>query len=247
MMRCAPAPRALIGLLAALTLATARPAAAQQVTTDASFVVRLSVATLAAIALDGRTGGGRYDVTGELSTRGIVSALSDVHYLGKARGSQAGNRFRPARYDETVTEGGDSKIGALAYSGGVPRPEGFKAEERGDDALAVEGQADTVDPLTAIFMVLRDQPPEEVCPPLRQFVFDGERRTVVELTRVTETADQIVCGGQFRRIAGYPSDARKGQRQVLALEVTYARAGAVMQAQQVRLMTDYGPATLTRQ
>ena len=245
--RPAPIParpgRALaLGLLCA---ALAAPLTAQT-RTDATFVAKLYGATLATITMAGQTSGSAYSVRAELSTRGIVSALSNTSYRGDASGRISSGRFRPARYDETVVEGSDRKVGALVWRAGLPQPEGYMAEERQDDALPISGQGDTVDPLTAIFMVLRDQSPEEVCPPLRQFVFDGERRSVVELTRTSETADTITCAGQFRRVAGYPKDEYDKRRKVFPLELTYTRSGDVMQAQVMKLRTDYGPATLER-
>ena len=231
--------------LAALVGALAAPLAAQT-RTQAEFTAKLYAATLATISVNGQVSGSAYDVRADLSTRGLASALSNASYRGEASGRVSGGRFRPARYDETVVEGSERKVGALVWRAGLPQPEGYKAEERQDDALAISGQGDTVDPLTAIFMVLRDQAPQEVCPPLRQFSFDGERRSVVELTRTSESADRITCAGQFRRVAGYPKDEYDKRRKVFPLELTYVRAGDVMQMQEMKLQTDYGPASLER-
>ncbi|MEM8740027.1 MAG: DUF3108 domain-containing protein [Pseudomonadota bacterium] len=217
-----------------------------EIRTQAVYTAKLYGATLATINLTGRTTDGRYSVSAELSTKGLVSALSDASYFGKVSGTRSGERFRPARYTETVKENGAERAGALVYQAGMPQPQGFKAEERGPDALALSGQGDTVDPLTGIFMVFRDQPAAEVCPPLRQFVFDGERRTVIELKRTAESADEITCAGQFRRVAGYAKDDRYGRRKVLPIELTYRRAGDLMQMQEIRFQTDYGPARLER-
>lgn len=237
--------RLVFTLLSFAALAAPLPAAAQ-VRTDAEFVVKLYGATLARIRLNGETTATGYDVTGTLSTSGLARALSNTSYDGASTGRRSGNGFAPARYDELVVEGDKRKDGALVYASGVPRPVGYKAETRGEGALEVSTQGDTVDPLTAIFMVLRDQPADEVCPPLRQYVFDGERRSVIELKRTSESEDEIVCSGQFKRVKGYPRDEYSDKRKVFPLEVTYQRAGDVMQVQNMSLQTDYGQGWLVR-
>lgn len=228
-----------------LAVPVAGPLAAQT-RTDAEFVVKLYGANLARIRLTGETSASGYEVSGTLSTTGIASALSNTSYDGTAKGRRSGLTFRPARYDELVVERDKRKDGALVYASGVPQPVGYKAEERMDDALDVATQGDTVDPLTAIFMVLRDQPADEVCPPVRQYVFDGERRSVVELTRTSQSAEEIVCAGQFKRVKGYPKDEYDNKRKVFPIEVTYRRAGDVMQVQTMSLQTDYGLGHLER-
>ena len=213
--------------------------------TEARFVVKLYGATLALVQMSAVERDRDYAVSGEISTRGIVGALADVRYLGEVSGRRSGATYRPGSYSETVIEGEARKTGGLAFRAGLPHPVGYKAEERGEDALAIEGQGDTVDPLTGLFLVLADRPRGEVCR-LTQHVFDGERRTVVDLRDATTGGDTIICRGTFRRIAGYPHDAKSGRRKVLNLEVHYVPAGEVMQVEEVRLMTDYSPARLVR-
>lgn len=234
-------------VLALLILCAGGTPLRADVRTDADFVARLIGAQLATISLTGTTSDTGYTVSGELTTRGAASLVRKVTYVATSKGRRSGNDFRPDRYSETVIEPDRRKEGALDYQGGIPRAEGDKirSRERLDAPLPLADQGDTVDPLTAIFMVLRDQPAAEVCPPLRQFSFDGERRSVVELTRVSESAEQITCSGQFRRVGGYTGEDDKRPK-VLRMEVTYQRNGDVMQAQQMRLQTDFGPATLTR-
>lgn len=235
-------------VLIALMILTSAPVIAETRTetrTEARFVVKLYGATLALVQMNAVERSGDYAVSGEISTRGIVGALADVRYLGEVLGRRSGPAYLPKRYSETVIEGEDRKTGGLAFRSGLPHPVGYKAEERGADALAIEGQGDTVDPLTGLFLVLANRPRDAICR-LTQHVFDGERRTVVELRDATTEGDTIICRGTFRRIAGYPHDATNGRRKELGLEVHYGPAGDVMQVEEVRLMTDYGPARLVR-
>lgn len=231
-------------LFLALAVCIGRPGMAET-RTQARFVMKVLGTNVAEIRIDGTVSDARYAVDGRLATTGVVSALVDVLYVGRAQGRRAGSAFRPQRYSETVVEGKARKSGALAFRGGVPHPEGYKAEERGPDALPIEGQSDTVDPLTAIFMVLRDQSDAEVCK-LRQFVFDGERRTHVDFTRAAPASDGLTCTGTFRRIAGYPHDKHSKRRKVVPMTVHYRRNGDLYQVTEVRMQSDYGAAVLRR-
>ncbi len=191
-----------IALIALLLLLNAPVSA--ETRTEARYVVKVYGATLALVQMSAVERAGDYAVSGEISTRGIVGALADVRYLGEVTGRRSGTRYRPTTYSETVIEGAERKTGGLAFRAGLPHPVGYKADERGEDALAIEGQGDTVDPLTGLFLVLADRPRDAVCR-LTQHVFDGERRTVVDLRDATAEAERRgVFGAPFFFADGEP-------------------------------------------
>ncbi|MGV6846911.1 MAG: DUF3108 domain-containing protein [Marinibacterium sp.] len=231
-------------ILTALALAPG-PSAAAEIRTRAEFRMKILGTPVADMRMDGTTTATRYSVTGTLTTTGLVSALIDVRYSGTASGRRTGTSFRPGSYTETVTEGRETRSGALMFRGGVPHPRGFKAEERGADALPIRDQHDTVDPLTAIFMVLRDQSADEVCR-LDQHVFDGERRTRITFTKARDVPGGLTCTGTYRRIAGYPHDRTSKRRKVVPMVVQYRLADGLYRATEVRMISDFGAAVLRR-
>ncbi|WP_170426635.1 DUF3108 domain-containing protein [Ruegeria arenilitoris] len=185
-----------------------------------------------------------YAVRGRLSTTGLAGAIRRVSFVLEAQGRRDGNRFFPRLYVEDMDTGRRESRVRLEYKNGVARASGPKISDRGEYAVTDAQQRGAVDPLTGIFMVLRDQDAASLCM-LRQKLFDGERLTEIALTRRIEENGQIRCLGAFTRLAGYPpGDLRTGSR--FPVSVTYVPFGDVMRATRVEAQTIYGAAVVVR-
>lgn len=186
----------------------------------------------------------RYAVSSRLATTGLVGAIRRVSFVVEAHGRRRGSRFLPTLYVEDMDTGQRESRVRLDYDGGIARASGPKIGDRGDYAVTDAQQRGAVDPLTGIFMVLRDQSPDQMCR-LRQKIFDGERLTEIALTRRSDRNGQVRCSGAFTRLAGYPpGDLRQGSR--FPVTVTYAPHGNVMRAMRVEAQTIYGAAVVVR-
>ncbi|MGI9370457.1 MAG: DUF3108 domain-containing protein [Ruegeria sp.] len=186
----------------------------------------------------------QYAVTARLATTGLAGTIRQVRFVIEARGRRNGARFQPASYVEDMDSGRKQSRARLTYSGGVARADGSQIGKKRKNAVTDAEQRGAVDPLTGIFMVLRDHKPDELCK-LRQKIFDGERLTEIALTRRVDTGGSVQCSGAFTRVAGYgPDDLRKGSR--FPVTVTYEPVGAVMRAVLVEAKTIYGAATVVR-
>lgn len=186
----------------------------------------------------------RYAVEGQLSTTGLAGAIKRVRFVLEARGRRKGARFSPVQYIEDMDTGRRISRVRLDYRNGIARASGPKISDRGDYAVTDAQQRGAVDPLTGIFMVLRDQNPAELCT-MRQKLFDGERLTEIALTRRIDENGKVRCVGAFTRLAGYPpGDLRTGSR--FPVSVTYEPHDDVMRATRVDAQTIYGPAVVLR-
>ncbi len=186
----------------------------------------------------------RYAVSSRLQTTGLAAAIKRVRFVIAAQGRRKGGRFIPHSYVEDEVTGQRQTRVRLTYAGGVARASGSEISDRGAHAVTDAQQRGAVDPLTAIFLVLRDQPSEGLCT-LNQNIFDGERLTRITLTRRSDGKGTVRCSGYFTRVAGYrPGDLRQGSR--FAVTVTYAPAGPVMRAMRVDADTVFGAATVLR-
>lgn len=224
-------------------LCAAVPAAAQQ--TSGSYTVRALGLKVGDFALTGSVSGSKYTVSSQFVTSGLVGAVAGVKFLLSASGNVRGDAFRPSRYDEDMETGSRESRASLRYRNGVARSTGSEVGTAGPFAVTDAQQKGAVDPLTAMFMVMRDQPRDGLCK-VRQRIYDGERLTEVALTtRSDDGGGGVTCSGLFRRVGGYsPEDLkRKGQ---FGLSVTYEPAGDLMRAVKMRADTVHGRATLTR-
>lgn len=220
------------------------PMAALAEVDQSSFALRALGVKVGELTLNAEISASRYAVASRLETTGLASAIKRVRFEIAAQGRRRGARFVPQRYVEDEVAGQRETRVRLDYTQGVARASGTEISDRGDHAVTDAQQRGAVDPLTAIYMVLRDQPPEDLCT-LRQKIFDGERLTEITLTRRNARGRNVLCSGYFTRVAGYrPGDLRQGSR--FAVTVTYSPAGPLMQAMRVDAETVFGAATVVR-
>ena len=225
-----------------LALIFAGPGMAEQ--TQERYSVRALGVKVGEMALVGRTTDTGYKVRSEFSTTGLVGAVKGVKFILSAEGARRGKTFLPQRYDEEMDTGERVSQARLIYSGGIARAEGPGIDKTRRHKVSNAQQKGAVDPLTAIFMVLRHQPEEGLCN-FTQNLYDGERLSQVRFGAPKSKGKTRVCSGEFRRLAGYkPEDLENGR---FGLSVTYEPAGdGLMRAVSMRADTIYGPATLVR-
>ncbi len=208
------------------------------------FALRALGVKVGEMALSAETSSTRYAVTARLATTGLVGTLKRVQFVLEATGRRQGANFKPQYYSEDMDTGQRQSRARLDYARGIARASGPEIGDRGAHAVTDQQQRGAVDPLTAIFMVLRDQPAEELCR-LRQKIFDGERLTEIALTLRSGEGAQVRCDGHFTRLAGYePGDLRQGSR--FPVQVIYEPSGTIMRAMRVEALTIYGPAVVLR-
>jgi hypothetical protein len=105
-------------------------------------------------------------------------------------------------------------------------------------------QGGTLDPMTALFALLRDVPRADVCR-LDVPVFDGRRVSRVSTRGPKTEGDRIVCDGEYRRVEGF-SERQMREKARFPFSITYAPAGDRYRVERIAIDTLYGRATLDR-
>ncbi|MEL6168268.1 MAG: DUF3108 domain-containing protein [Pseudomonadota bacterium] len=192
------------------------------------------------------TRGSAYAVRGELRPSPLVASFSDGRFAAEARGESQDGRFRPNRYSEEVRAGASVSNAELRYAAGVPRLERYDRDVPPDvTPVDPASQGGTVDPMTAIYALLRTVPDEEICG--QDFAtFDGVRRSEVAVEMVAVGEEGAECEGTYTRVAGYsPEDL--SQRRSFPFRLSYDRAedGRFTLAE-MRIQTLFGAAKLIR-
>ena len=229
-------------VLLALPLFVAPPAFATN--TDALFDVEAWGVKIGEFRVSGRDRSGSYDVKAGFETTGVVKQLGRIWFTMSVKGRKAGDTFVPRLYAEQVQTGRRKSSAQLDYASGFPLLTGGKLGTEDAEVLDATAQTDTVDPLTAMFIALRDQPRAGLCK-LNQPIFDVARRTIAYMTGRREDGDRVICTGQFRRLGGYSAkQLRQGRNS--SYEVTYVPSGSLMRVAQARVTSSRGTAILTR-
>ncbi|MEY8843194.1 DUF3108 domain-containing protein [Cribrihabitans sp. XS_ASV171] len=212
--------------------------------TVGSYAVRALGVTVGQLQVSGRVTESAFAVKAQFTTSGLVGAVKGIRFVMESHGARRGERFIPSRYSEDMDTGSRESRVQLVWKGGVARASGSEVGDRGPYAVTDAQQRGAVDPLTAMFMVLRDQPRDGLCR-MSQRIYDGERLTEIALTGRSEEGETVTCTGLYRRVAGY-SPQKLAEKSRFPLTVTYAPAGDLMQMVSVRADTTYGPATIVR-
>jgi Protein of unknown function (DUF3108) len=232
-------------LAALLSAGLAAPALAE--TDQGSFELVLKGIKAGRLDFSAVQEGNAYAVTGRLKSGGLVSLLRKVSYEASANGAVSGGRYTPASYSENADTGKRQSQSVMAYVQGVPQVKSYNPPRPPRDYDVDPAQmGGTVDPLTALYATLRDVPAGQECQ-VSLSLFDGRRQSAVKTFGRQEAGDQVVCQGEYRRVAGYSAEDL-AEKTRFAFTMIYAPAGeGRMQVTEVGMDTLFGKAKLVRQ
>ncbi len=228
----------------ALALLAAPLAAAQK---DAAvFDITIRGIPAATLSISGASQGKSYAATGTLKSSGVLGFLKKIRYDAQVSGRIAKGRFAPARYVEKADTGKRRSEAVMAYKGGAPQVKSYTPPRapRPDD-IDPATQGGTVDPLTAVYVVLRDVPAAEACK-LKVFLFDGRRRSQVVLTAPQPVEGGVTCKGEYRRLEGFSAE-EMAEKSRFPFTLSFGPAGeGMLHVTEISMDTLYGKGRMIR-
>ena len=151
-----------------------------------------------------------YSAAGNLRSTGIFSVVSKYKFEASSQGKGENGVLKPQYYSEKSDTGRRKEEKTLLYSRSsielktkkTPKPYWLDPNE----------QLDTLDPMSAIIFILRDQKKANIC--AQDFaMFDGIRRVGIKFTHGEETSDgHLNCNGTYTRMGGYSAKELKDGR-----------------------------------
>lgn len=218
----------------------------------AAFDVYLGGFRVGLVSLAAAEDGARYRAEARIESAGLAGFLRRVRYDARAEGEVRDGRHLPLRYEEDADTGRRQSRSVMAYEAGVPRVVEYESNrDRGGrgEPLDPATQGGTLDPLTTLYLALRDVAPGEECS-LDVELFDGRRRgrmRHLDAGAAQPVAEgEVTCQGEYRRIEGF-SLRDMGEMAEFPFQVTYRpNGGGLLQVAIVRVETLYGQATLVR-
>ena len=231
-------------VIAALLTFSAATAGAQTTHTG-TFDFRLAGIPAGVVSFSAVEDGRQYSAAARAQSSGLVSIVRSLTYDARATGRLTPRGFVPTRYQESADTGERVSQAVMEYVRGVPQVKSYDPpqEARASDVDPAT-QGGTVDPMTAIFALLRDVPRAEVCR-LDVPVFDGRRASRVSTASPKAQGDRIVCDGEYRRVAGF-SDRQMREKTRFPFSITYVPAGERYRVSRIEIDTLYGRAVLDR-
>lgn len=232
-----------MGLALALILGSG--VQARDIKTSAQYDVSIGAIRVGVFWLDGSTSRRTYTVSSGFQATGFVGGIANAAVMLSARGAIVDGAFQPVSYNEDVSVGRRNGAIDMEYDRGVPTVAGKKfGDNDGVTPVDPATQKGTLDPLSATFSLLRTQPLEDACQ-MDRFQFDGERRTRIVMTTLSQDGEVWVCTGQFLRLEGYSArDLRRSG--VVDVSVRYDRVGEDLVATGAEFTSLRGVLRLTR-
>lgn len=232
-----------LSLAAALSLA--QPLHADQ-TDRIDFDVVLKGITAGRLTIDGKIEGNSYGANGVMKTAGLVGALKTIRYDARVSGGYVDGVFTPLQFAETALRSGNTVEHGIVYKNGKPVSVTRNPPRTPRDRdVAPDQQGGTIDPLTALYAVLRDVPREEACK-LKVTMYDGARRSQVALAAPQSAGEGVKCAGEYRRLEGF-SEKDMAEKTRFPFVLTYAPTGdGRLRVVEISTDTIYGKGRLKR-
>lgn len=206
------------------------------------FDVRLLGLRAGVIEIAANVSDTAYAARSRFETAGLVGTLKRLRADISVQGRVADGQLRPHDYTEAIDDGRRVTDVRVRFE---PPPPRLVSGDTGSSAPPADPSrlGDAIDPLTLLYVALRDQPRDEVCR-FEADIFDGHRHAVIALRKPEVEGAAIICNGAYRRVAGYSDSERRNKNVTIA--VTYVPAGGLMRAARVAIDTRLGPAVMVR-
>lgn len=185
---------------------------------------------------------GQYTATGRVKPSGLVAAFADFALRAEVTGAVQGATLSPERYAATTGKEGARKERVIDWSGDLPTVESSEAPDDhwADPAL----QGDALDPLTALWLLLRDRSDEDLCT-LDLSYFDGERRVRLVTEAAHPVEQGMACSGSYIRQGGFSEKALEEGRS-FGFTLIYRPEDTLWELARIEVDTRRGPALLIR-
>jgi hypothetical protein len=205
------------------------------------YDVRLLGARVGVITIAATERGSAYAARSQFATAGLVGALKKMNADVTVQGLIRNGEMAPRDYAEEINDGDRYTKVQVRFAPGTPT---LVSGDPGSSAPPARPSSlgNALDPLTALYAALRDQPRDDICQ-FQADVFDGHRLARLALVDAQANGDRVTCHGYYRRMEGY-SSSRQGRN--VPLTVHYTPHGETMRADRVVVETKYGAATMNR-
>lgn len=234
-MRCKPIVPILLSVLATLPL---------ELQAETHYDIRFRGLQVAEATVAGRETADAYAAAGRVMATGMVQVFARVRFDLSTEGRVTGTHFRPARYREDVDTGDRASEVVLSWAGPMPVIE-RQSPAPAPYAVPPADAAGTVDPLTALWRLLRDADRAEMLCDYTVQVYDGARRSQFAMGPRQAAPDGITCAGEYRRLDGFSAEAMS-DRQSFPFTAHYAETEGVWRLTEVRATSLFGPIRITR-
>jgi Protein of unknown function (DUF3108) len=209
----------------------------------AVFDLRIAGVPAGQMSIDLDHADGSYQAASTITATGLVGLLTGYAFDGRATGTlRPDGSVVPARFVATSSSPRADRKTQILFEDGTPVEVSVVPPR--DSTPDPASQAGTLDPVSAGFVLLRENAPEKLCNTTID-LFDGSRRSRIRLGAVTPRDGVLICRGTFARIEGEALTSADGRE--FPFELQFRMNGDGLAAiHRIEAPTKFGMAVIER-
>ena len=183
-----------------------------------------------------------YDISGVLRSKGFARVVTKYKFEAQTKGKVSNSKYYPAAYSEKSDTGRRKEQKSIIYQEMIPKLTSAKAPN--PHWAKPMSQKGTVDPMTAIHLIMGDRIEKTLCK--QKFnLFDGARRIEIILSKINIEKNSAQCRGEYIRQDGYTEEEMK-EGKVFPFMINYIKRDEIYAVESLRIKTLRGRTKFTR-
>ena len=183
-----------------------------------------------------------YDISGVLRSKGFARVITKYKFEAQAQGKVSNSKYYPTSYSEKSDTGRRKEQKSIIYQKMIPKLTSAKAPK--PHWAKPKSQKGTVDPMTAIHLIMGDRIEKKLCK--QKFnLFDGARRIEITLSKIDIQKNSAQCRGDYIRQDGYTAEEMK-EGKVFPFTINYIKRDNVYAVESLTIKALRGRTKFTK-
>ena len=184
----------------------------------------------------------QYDISGILRSKGFARVVTKYKFVAQTQGRLSKSKYYPSSYREKSDTGRRKEEKSIVYHKMIPKITSAKAPK--PHWAQPKSQKGTLDPMTAIHLVMGDRIEKALCTQ-KINLFDGARRIEIILSKINIQKNSAQCRGDYIRQDGYTDEEMKEGR-IFPFTINYIKRNEIYAVESLEIKALRGRTKFTR-
>ena len=184
----------------------------------------------------------QYDISGILRSKGFARVVTKYKFVAQTQGRLSKSKYYPSSYREKSDTGRGKDEKSIVYHKMIPKITSAKAPK--PHWAQPKSQKGTVDPMTAIHLVMGDRIEKALCTQ-KINLFDGARRIEIILSKINIQKNSAQCRGDYIRQDGYTDEEMK-EGKIFPFTINYIKRNEIYAVESLEIKALRGRTKFTR-
>jgi len=184
----------------------------------------------------------QYDISGILRSKGFARVVTKYKFVAQTQGRLSKSKYYPSSYSEKSDTGRRKEEKSIVYHKMIPKITSAKAPK--PHWAQPKSQKGTVDPMTAIHLVMGDRTEKALCTQ-KINLFDGARRIGIILSKINIQKNSAQCRGDYIRQDGYTDEEMK-EGKIFPFTINYIKRNEIYAVESLEIKALRGRTKFTR-